>query len=121
MKSMRRTLIKSKIQNAVVTEAQLDYEGSLGIDVRLLRAADMIPYEKVHIYNVTNGERFSTYLIEEAEGSGKVAIYGAAAHKAGPGDCIIIVSFALFEEGEIPGFRPKIVIAGPDNRIKSIR
>ncbi len=118
---MRRTLIKSKIQNAVVTESQLEYEGSLGIDARLLRAADMIPYEKVHIYNVTNGERFSTYLIEEAEGSGKVAIYGAAAHKAGPGDSIIIVSFGLFEGSEIPGFRPKIVIVGPDNGIKSIR
>ena len=118
---MRRTLIKSKIQNAVVTESQLEYEGSLGIDAGLLRAADMIPYEKVHIYNVTNGERFSTYLIEEAEGSGKVAIYGAAAHKAGPGDCLIIVSFALFEESEIPGFRPKIVIASPRNGIKSIR
>ena len=118
---MRRTLIKSKIQNAVVTESQLEYEGSLGIDARLLRAADMIPYEKVHIYNVTNGERFSTYLIDEAEGSGKVAIYGAAAHKAGPGDVIIIVSFALFEESEIAGFRPKIVIVGPANGIKSIR
>jgi aspartate 1-decarboxylase len=118
---MRRTLIKSKIQNAVVTESQMEYEGSLGIDGRLLRAADMIPYEKVHIYNVTNGERFSTYLIEEAEGSGKVAIYGAAAHKAGPGDVIIIVSFALFEEFEIAGFRPKIVIIGPGNGVKSIR
>jgi len=118
---MRRTLIKSKIQNAVVTESQLEYEGSLGIDARLMRAADMIPYEKVHLYNVTNGERFSTYLIEEAEGSGKVAIYGAAAHKAGPGDVVIIVSFALFEESEIPGFRPKIVIIGPGNGIKSIR
>ncbi len=118
---MRRSLIKSKIQNAVVTESRLEYEGSLGIDARLMRAADMIPYEKVHIYNVTNGERFSTYLIEETEGSGKVAIYGAAAHKAGPGDCIIVVSYALLEDGEIPGFRPKIVIIGPGNGIKSIR
>ena len=118
---MRRTLIKSKIQNVAVTESELEYEGSLGIDARLMRAADMIPYEKVHVYNVSNGERFSTYLIEEAEGSGKVAIYGAAAHKAGPGDCIIVVSYALFEESEIAGFRPKIVIAGSGNGIKSIR
>lgn len=118
---MRRTLIKSKIQNAVVTESQLEYEGSLGIDARLLKAADMVPYEKIHIYNVTNGERFSTYIIEESEGSGRVAVYGAAAHKAGPGDCIIIVSYALFEEEEISGFRPKIVIAGPGNGIKAIR
>jgi len=118
---MRRTLIKSKIQNAIVTESRLEYEGSLGIDARLLRAADMIPYEKVHIYNVTNGERFSTYLIEEGEGSGRVAVYGAAAHKAGPGDRIIIVSYALFDEKEIPGFKPRIVIAGLNNAVKSVR
>jgi len=118
---MRRTLLKAKIQKAVVTEADLDYEGSLGLDETLMSAADMIQFEKVHIYNVTNGERFSTYLIKEAAGSGKVAIYGAAVHKAGPGDQLIIVSFVQLETNEIEFFMPKIVILDGQNRIKTIR
>ena len=118
---MRRTMLKSKIQKAVVTEANLDYEGSLGLDESLLEAADMIPFEKVHVYNVTNGERFSTYLIKEPRGSGKVAIYGAAAHKAGTGDELILVSFVQLEENEIEYFTPKIAILDDRNRIKMIR
>jgi aspartate 1-decarboxylase len=112
-------MLKSKIQNATITATMLDYEGSLGIDDALLQAAAMIPFEKVHVYNVTNGERFSTYVIREPEGSGTVALYGAAAHKAGPGDRIIIVSFVLLEDSEIDFFTPKIVIAGPGNTIKA--
>jgi len=118
---MRRTLLKSKIQKALVTGADLDYEGSLGLDERLMTAADMIPFEKVHVYNVTNGERFSTYLIKEAADSGKVAIYGAAAHKAGPGDLLIIVSYVQLDETEIAAFAPKVVILDEHNRIKTIR
>ena len=118
---MRRTLLKSKIQKAVVTEANLDYEGSLGLDESLIKAADMIPYEKVHVYNVTNGERFSTYLIKEAENSGKVVIYGAAAHKAGRGDELIIVSFVQLDEDEIEFFMPKVIILDGKNKIKEIR
>jgi aspartate 1-decarboxylase len=118
---MRRTLLKSKIQKALVTEANLDYEGSLGLDERLMTAADMIPFEKVHVYNISNGERFSTYLIKEAAGSGEVAIYGAAAHKAGPGDQLIIVSYVQLDEKEIESFRPKVVILDERNRIKTIR
>ena len=118
---MRRTMLKSKLQNAIVTFADLEYEGSLGLDERLLEAADLIPFEKVHVYNVTNGERFSTYLIKEEAGSGRVAIYGAAAHKAGPGDRLIIVSFVLLEDGEIDYFTPKIVILDGRNGIKAIR
>jgi aspartate 1-decarboxylase len=118
---MRRTLLKSKIQKALVTEANLDYEGSLGLDELLMTAADMIPFEKVHVYNISNGERFSTYLIKEAAGSGKAAIYGAAAHKAGPGDHLIIVSYVQLDEKEIASFRPKVVILDERNRIKTIR
>jgi aspartate 1-decarboxylase len=118
---MRRTLLKSKIQKALVTEANLDYEGSLGLDQRLMTAADMIPFEKVHVYNITNGEWFSTYLIKEAAGSGKVAIYGAAAHKAGPGDQLIIVSYVQLDEKEIVSFTPKVAILDERNRIKTIR
>lgn len=117
---MRRTMLKAKIQKAVVTEADLDYEGSLGLDENLMSAADMIQFEKIHVYNVTNGERFSTYLIKETAGSGKVAIYGAAAHKAGPGDQLIIVSFVHLEVNEIEFFMPKIVILDGQNRIKTI-
>jgi aspartate 1-decarboxylase len=118
---MRRTLLKSKIQKAVVTESNLDYEGSLGLDEGLMKAADMIAYEKVHVYNVANGERFSTYLIKEAENSGKVAIYGAAAHKAGRGDELIIVSFVQLDEDEIEFFMPKVIILDGRNKIKDIR
>jgi len=118
---MRRTLLKSKIQKAVVTEANLDYEGSLGLDARLMREADMIPYEKVHIYNITNGERFSTYLIKEEENSGRVVIYGAAAHKAGRGDELILVSFVQLEEDEIEFFMPRIIILDGKNKIKEMR
>jgi len=118
---MRRTLLKSKLQKAVVTEASLDYEGSLGLDESLIKAADMIPYEKVHIYNITNGERFSTYLIKEAENSGKIAIYGAAAHKAGRGDELIIASYVELDEDEIEFFMPKIIILDGQNKIKEVR
>ncbi len=118
---MRRTMLKSKLQNAIVTFADLEYEGSLGLDALLLDAADLIPFEKVHVYNVTNGERFSTYLIKEEAGSGRVAIYGAAAHKAGLGDRLIIVSFVLLEDGESDDFMPKIVILDGQNGIKAMR
>ena len=116
---MRRTLLKSKIHRAVVTAADLHYEGSLGLDEALIEAAGLVPYEKVHIYNVTNGARFSTYIIKEARGSGKVAIYGAAAHKARPGDLVIIASYAQFEETELSGFTPKVVLLDAENKIKS--
>lgn len=118
---MRRTLLKSKIQKAVVTDANLDYEGSLGLDEGLMREADMIPYEKVHVYNIANGERFSTYLIKEAENSGKIAIYGAAAHKAGRGDELIIVSFVQLNEDEIEFFMPKVIILDGRNKIREVR
>ncbi len=118
---MRRTLLKSKIQKAVVTEANLDYEGSLGLDENLMKAADLIPYEKVHVYNITNGERFSTYLIKEAAGCGEVAIYGAAAHKAGPGHQLIIVSYVQLEDDEIEFFVPKVIILDGKNKVKEVR
>jgi aspartate 1-decarboxylase len=115
---MRRTLLKSKLHRAVVTAADLDYEGSLGLDEDLLKAADLIPYEKVHIYNVTNGERFSTYVIKENAGSGTVAVYGAAAHKAKAGDILIVVSFVQLEDEEIEFHLPKVVVLDGRNRPK---
>jgi aspartate 1-decarboxylase len=114
-------MLKSKIQTAVVREARIDDEGSLGLDGALMDAADMIQFEKVHIHNVTNGERFSTYLVREAPGSGQVAIYGAAAHNAGVGDELIIVSFVQLEEEEIGFFMPRIIILDGRNGIKTAK
>jgi aspartate 1-decarboxylase len=91
---MRRILFKSKIHRATVTQADLDYEGSVTIDATLLRAADILPYEKVHIWNRTNGSRLETYALEGAAGSGVICVNGAAAHHAKPGDIVIIATFA---------------------------
>jgi aspartate 1-decarboxylase len=115
---MRRTLLKSKIHRAVVTAADLHYEGSLGLDEDLIEAADLVPFEKVHIYNVSNGARFSTYIIKETRGSGKVGIYGAAVHKARPDDLLIIAAYAQFEENEVKDFTPKVILLDAQNRIK---
>ncbi|MHB8094527.1 MAG: aspartate 1-decarboxylase [Candidatus Aminicenantales bacterium] len=118
---MKRTLLKGKIHRAVVTAADLDYEGSLGLDESLMKAADLLPYERVEVYNVTNGERFSTYLVKAAAGSGSVSIFGAAAHKAGVGDKLIITAYAVLEEDELDFFVPKVVLVDGQNRIKAIK
>ncbi len=115
---MKRIMLRGKIHRATVTESQRDYEGSLGLDEDLMKAAGMIPYEKVHVFNVTNGQRFSTYLIKAPAGSGTVGIYGAAAHKAGVGDKIIIVSYVFLEDEETDFFIPKVVLVDGGNRIK---
>ena len=116
---MRRTLLKSKIHRATVTDADLDYEGSISIDPALARAADLVPFERVEIYNITNGERFATYFIEGREGSGEITLNGAAAHKVTPGDLVIICSYAEYGEEEIAGHRPQLVYVDARNRILS--
>jgi aspartate 1-decarboxylase len=118
---MKRTFLKSKIHGAVVTEDDLDYEGSLGLDEGLMKAADLFPFEKVEVYNVSNGERFATYLVKEEKGSGIVAVYGAAAHKARAGDKVIIASYAVIDEDEIDFYMPKVVLVNDRNRIKEIK
>lgn len=118
---MIRTMLKGKIHNVRVTEARLDYEGSLTLDETLMKAADMRPYEKIYVYNISNGERFSTYLIKGEKDSGIVGVNGAAAHRAKPDDRIIIVSYSLMEDDDIEFFRPKIVLAGEDNTISEIK
>lgn len=87
----------------------------------MIKAADMLPYEKVHVYNVSNGERFATYLIKAERGSGKVGVYGAAAHKAKVGDRLIVVSYAIIDEEETDFFMPKILILDADNKIAEIK
>jgi aspartate 1-decarboxylase len=114
---MRRSLFKSKIHRATVTDADLEYEGSVTIDEHLLRAADILPYEHVHIWNVTNGARLETYALPGAEGSGVICINGAAARLAQPGDRVIIATFAEVEEAEAKGWKPKVVRVDERNRI----
>ena len=113
---MLRTLLKSKIHRATVTDANLDYEGSVTLDPQLMEAADILPHERVEIYNVTNGERFATYAILGHSGRGEVVINGAAAHKAKPGHIVIICSYSDYDEAEIEAYEPRIVLVDASNR-----
>jgi aspartate 1-decarboxylase len=118
---MRRILFKSKIHRATVTQADLDYEGSVTIDAELMRAADILPYEKVHIWNRTNGSRLETYALEAPAGSGVICVNGAAAHHAQPGDIVIIATFAeAADEIEARAWTPKVVHVDAQNRIVPI-
>jgi aspartate 1-decarboxylase len=114
---MRRILFKSKIHRATVTQADLDYEGSVTIDKDLLQAADIIANEKVAIWNVTRGTRLETYALEGESGSGVICINGAAAHLNQPGDLVILATFAEVEEAELAGWKPKVVFVDGKNRI----
>ncbi len=111
-------MLKSKLHRATVTDANLHYEGSITIDEKLMNAADILPYEKVNIYNVSNGERFSTYVIKGEKDSGVICLNGAAAWKAKKGDIIIIASYALIDEGDLQKWRPKCVYLDEKNGIK---
>jgi len=114
---MQRIVLKAKIHKARVTETNLDYEESLTLDEALMQAADMFPYEQVHVYNISNGERFITYLIKRERGTGVVGINGAAAHKAKIGDELIIASFAVIDEEKKDFFTPKVIIVDKQNKI----
>lgn len=115
---MERRMMKSKIHRAMVTESNLDYEGSITIDSRLMEKANILPYEQVDIYNVTSGDRFSTYAIKGEKDSGVICINGAAAHKARKGDIVIIVTYANFAENELQNFKPSKVYVDNKNKIK---
>jgi len=118
---MQRTMLKSKLHRVTVTHAELEYEGSCAIDDNLLEAANIEEYEQIHIYNVTNGERFSTYAIRAKRNSGIISINGAAAHKAQPQDIIIIASYAQYNALELEKFAPQLVYVDSQNRIQSQR
>jgi aspartate 1-decarboxylase len=118
---MERIMLKSKVHNAVTTQSNLDYDGSLTLDETLMKAADMLPNEQVQIYNLSNGERFSTYLIKGAKDSGIVGVNGAAAHLAKEGDRLIIVTYVTMNDEEADFYRPKLVFVDENNRIKDIR
>jgi aspartate 1-decarboxylase len=114
---MQITVLKSKLHHARVTHSELEYEGSCAIDSALLKAAGIREYEQIHIYNLANGERFVTYAIRAEQGSGIISINGAAAHKAAPGDRIIICTYAVLSEQEAVKFQPALVYLDTDNRI----
>ena len=114
-------MLKSKLHRVNVTHSELNYEGSCAIDEALLDAGNMREYEQISIYNVSNGERFSTYAIRAERNSGIISINGAAAHKAAPGDIIIIASYAVYHEIELEKFKPQLVYVDDNNRIQSQR
>ncbi len=113
---MARIFLKSKIHGAVVTRTDLEYEGSLTLDAKLMEAADIAPYEQVHLLNLNNGSRVETYAIRGRAGSGEVCVNGAAARHAEKGDRVNILTYQSFSNTPPAGYRPKVVVAGPKNR-----
>lgn len=117
---MLRTMLKSKIHKATVTQADLMYEGSLTIDRELMVAVDLLPYERIKVYNINNGARFDTYAIEGEPGSGVIGLNGAAARKGMVGDLIIIVSYAAFSQADLADFEPQVVVLDKENRVHKV-
>jgi aspartate 1-decarboxylase len=114
---MLREMMKSKIHRATVTDAHLDYVGSLTVDAELMRAVDLLPDEKVHVVNINTGARFETYVIEGEAGSGTVCANGAAARLVQPGDLVIVIAYGFYEEAEARRHRPKVAFVDSKNRI----
>jgi aspartate 1-decarboxylase len=120
MTTMLRTMLKSKIHRATVTQADLHYVGSVTVDTALMEAADLLPGELVHIVDIDNGARLETYVIEGERGSGVIGINGAAAHLVHPGDLVILISYAQVEDAEARALEPKIVHVGAGNRVVAL-
>ncbi len=118
---MRRQMLKSKIHRLTVTGAELHYEGSLSLDEELMRAGDLRPFEKIDVYNINTGARFTTYVIPAPRFSGEVRLNGAAARLGDKGDLIIIASYADYEESELEYYEPTLVYVDSNNRISSIK
>jgi len=118
---MNSTMLKGKLHRVTVTHSELEYEGSCAIDSHLLETAGIREYEQIEIYNVTNGERFTTYAILAEENSGVISINGAAAHKADPGDIVIIAAYVGVNQQELANFKPKLVYVDEQNKITHTR
>lgn len=114
---MTRTMLKSKIHRATVTGANVDYEGSITLDPLLMHAADILPYEQVHVLDINNGSRLATYAIEGVRGSGQVVINGAAARLVSEGDLVIVITYRDVPEQDVRAHRPSLVYVDRDNRI----
>ena len=117
---MFRHMCKSKIHRATVTDADLNYVGSITIDTDLMEAANLMPYEKVQIVDINNGSRLETYVIPARSGTGAICINGAAARLVQPGDLVIIISYAMLDEAELANFRPVVVFVDDHNKVKEI-
>ncbi|GGX31789.1 aspartate 1-decarboxylase [Pigmentiphaga litoralis] len=117
---MQRVMLRAKIHRVAVTQADLNYEGSCGIDEDFLDAADMKEYERIELYNINNGERFSTYVIKGKRGSGEISLNGAAARRAQIGDLMIICTYGPMNEEEAHAHKPKVILVDENNRIKEI-
>jgi aspartate 1-decarboxylase len=118
---MKKTLLKSKLHRINVTQVEIDYDGSCAVDKEFLDTAGMQEYEKIDVYNISNGERFSTYLILAEEGSKTLSVNGAAAHKASVGDKVIICTYGSYDEIESKTHKPKLVYFDKENNIKDIK
>ncbi len=116
---MQLTMLKAKLHQARVTHSELEYEGSCAIDEALLQQVGILPYEQVDIYNLANGERFTTYAIVAESGSRVVSLNGAAAHKGQPGDRVIICAYARFEADELADYQPQVAYLDATNRLRS--
>jgi len=114
---MQRTMLQAKLHRVRVTQSELHYEGSCAIDDDLLDASGIREYQQIDIYNVTNGERFTTYAIRAQRGSRTISVNGAAAHKANPGDILIIAAYSIYSEVELNGFYPSLVYVDANNNI----
>lgn len=117
---MHLSLLKCKIHRATVTAVHLDYEGSCAVDTLLMEAAGLREFEQIHLWNVTNGERLITYVIKAQPGSGIISVNGSAAHKANPGDIVIIAAFASLASEEAEQHHPTLVYVDANNRVKRI-
>lgn len=118
---MLRAFLRAKIHRATVTRVDIGYEGSLSLDENILAAAGLRPYERIEVWNVTNGRRFSTYAIRGEKGSGRVEVYGAAGRQVSVGDVIIIAAYGYVDEREMELFTPKIVLMGEGNSIAEVK
>jgi len=116
-----RKMLAAKIHRATVTQANVDYEGSIALSYKLVEAAQLLPYEAVQVWNITSGSRFETYTIVNPEDTKDICVNGAAAHLVKPGDLVIIARFVWLAEGECKNFQPRIVFVDADNKIKTIQ
>ncbi len=118
---MHRVMLRAKIHRVTVTQCDLHYEGSCGIDENLLEAADIREFEKIELYDINNGERFSTYAIKGKRGSGEISLNGAAARRAHLGDLLIICTYAPMNDAEVETYQPKIVFVDEKNQIAGFK
>lgn len=118
---MLRTMLQAKLHRATVTHADLNYEGSCGIDEALLDAAGLREFQYIEIYNVTNGERFNTYIIKARRGSGEISLNGAAARKAAVGDTLIICAYSTYSDADLEAYQPIIVLLDENNKPRSVK